>query len=93
MTNTGMSYTHYCQPLSRGTLLVLVMSGLLYVVHWFVYYATELCFTGTLRIKLDFTNNALWMWLPVTGWVAESLLGRYRAIVVGLITSEIIHTT
>ena len=43
-------FKQYCQPFSHNTLLVLVMSGLLYVVHWFVYYAIDLCFTGTLRI-------------------------------------------
>ena len=80
MATKDTSYMHYCQPLSRGTLLALVMSGLLYAVHWFVYYAVELCFIGTLRIILDFTHYALWMLLPVTGWVAESWLRRYRAI-------------
>ena len=86
MATKDTSYMHYCQPLSRGTLLVLVMSGLLYAVYWFVYHAIEFCFIGTLRIILDFTHYALWMLLPVTGWVAESWLRRYRAIVDGLIT-------
>ena len=86
MATTGVFFKQYCQPFPRGTLLVLIMSGLLYAVHWLVYSAIDLCFTGTLRITLDFTHCALWMWLPVTGWVAESWLGRYWAIVVGLIT-------
>ena len=63
----------------------------MYAVHWFVYYAIEFWFTGTLRILLDCTHYALcsWMLLPVTVWVAESLLGRYRAIIAALIMSAI----
>ena len=36
---------------------------------------------------LEYVHVALWVLLPVTGWVAESWLGRYRAIVVGLVLS------
>ena len=49
-------------------------------------HAIDLCFTGTFRIILDFTHCTLCMLLSMTGWVAESWLGSYRAIVVGLIT-------
>ena len=62
--------TCYCQPFSRGTLLVLVMSGLLYVVHWSVYYAIEFSLKGTPRTILDYTYEAFFVLLPLTGWVA-----------------------
>ena len=65
------------------------MSGLLYAVHWFVYYAIEFSLKGTLRTILDYTYHAFFVLLPVTGWVAESWLGRYRAIVIGLIMSTL----
>ena len=89
--DTASGFKQYCQPFRCGTLLVLVMNSLLYAVHWFVYYAIEFWFTGTLRIILDCTHYALcsWMLLPVTVWVAESLLGRYRAIIAALIMSAI----
>ena len=81
--------TRYCQPFPRGTLLVLVMSGLLYAIHWSVYYAIEFSLKGTPRTILDYTYEAFFVLLPLTGWVAESWLGRYRAILVGLILSAV----
>ena len=67
------------------------MSSLLYACSTLVVYnANDLCFTGTLRIILDGTHYALWLLLPVTGWVAESWLGRYRAIVIALIMSAVL---
>ena len=88
-TTEGTTDKHYCRPFPRGTLLVLVMSCLMFGAHWFVYWSTELRVAGTNKIILDCTHYALWVLLPVTGWVAESWLGRYRAIVVGLIMSTI----
>ena len=68
---------HFGLSFSRGTLLVLVMSGLLYAVHWFVYYAIELSFKDTHRTILDCIYYAFFVLLPLTGWAAESWLGRY----------------
>ena len=80
---------HFCRPFFRGTLLVLVMSGLLYAVQLFVFCAIKLSLKGTLRNILGHTYYAFFVLLPVTGWVAESWLGRYRAILVGLIMSAV----
>ena len=38
-----------------------------------------------LKVAFDYIDLFLFVFLPVTGWVAESWLGRYRAIVVGLV--------
>ena len=74
---------------SRGTLMVLVMSGLLYVGHWFVYDVIELSFSGLFKTVLEGLHSGLLMLLPVIGWVAESWLGRYRAVIIGLVMSAI----
>ena len=68
---------------------MLVMSGLLYVTHWFLYSSITLSLPDHFKGVLDYIHVALWVLLPVTGWVAESSLGRYRAIVVGLVLSSI----
>ena len=66
---------------------MLLMSGLLYAVHWFLYAAIAFSLPDNLKLVLDYVHIILWILLPVTGWVAESWLGRYRAIVVGMVLS------
>ena len=68
---------------------MLLMSGLLYATHWFLYSAVYLGLHDNLKLALDYVHVALFVLLPVTGWVAESWLGRYRAIAVGLVLSLI----
>ena len=63
------------------------MSGLLYAAHWFIYSAIAFSFSDNLKLALNYVHVALFVLLPVTGWVAESWLGRYRAIAVGLVLS------
>ena len=66
---------------------MLLMSGLLYAVHWFLYSAISFSLPDNLKLAFEYVSFALWVLLPVTGWVAESWLGRYRAIVVGMVLS------
>ena len=66
---------------------MLLMSGLLYATHHFVYAGIYHSFSDYFKPALDYVHVALLVLLPVTGWVAESWLGRYRAIVVGLVLS------
>ena len=70
---------------SCGTILVLASNTLLYAAYEFVYNSIRLSLPDYLRVGFHCAHYALWVLLPVTGWVAESWLGRYRAIVVGLI--------
>ena len=68
---------------------MLLMSSLMCSVHWLVFPASAANLPGNLKIALDYVHVTLWVLLPVTGWVAESWLGRYRAIAVGLILSSL----
>ena len=68
---------------------MLLMSGLLYAVHHFVYAGIYLSLPDNLKLALDYVRVALYVLLPVIGWVAESWLGRYRAIAVGLVFSSV----
>ena len=68
---------------------MLLMSGLLYAVHRFVYSAISHILPHNLKFALEYVEMALFVFLPVTGWLAESWLGRYRAIVVGLVLSSV----
>ena len=79
----------YYQFFPRATALVLVMSGLLYAAHWFLYAAIGLSVPEKFGRALEYTHVVSWILLPVTSWVAESWLGRYRAIVVGLVLSAV----
>ena len=59
------------------------MNGLLYAVQCSVFFVFSFQITATYRnFVLEFTHYAPWVLLPVTGWVAESWLGRHRAIVI-----------
>ena len=75
------------RPFSRGVLVVLLLSGLTKGAHLCVYNAIYVSFQGNFRLAFAYTGFALWVLLPVTGWVAESWLGRYRVILVGLMLS------
>ena len=79
-----------CRPFSRGTTLVLASSALLYLVQW--------CMIGCLKLslqddKLEYAFSCvyytIWIMLPVAGWIAESWIGRYKAIVAGLLICTI----
>ena len=68
---------------------MLLMSGLLYATNKFLYSAIALSISDNLMFVLNYVYFALFVLLPVTGWVAESWLGRYRAIAVGLVLSSL----
>ena len=68
---------------------MLLMNGLLNAAHWFMYLAIAFSLPDNLKFVLEYVHVALWVLLPVTGWVAESWLGRYRAIAVGLVLSSV----
>ena len=68
---------------------MLLMSGLLYATHWFLYSAVASSFSDNFKLALNYVRDVLFVLLPVTSWVAESWLGQYRAIAVGLVLSLI----
>ena len=76
-----------CRPFSQGALLVLVWSTLLNTSQWFVYDSLFLSLPKELQFPSECVHFALWIILPVTGWVAEARLGRYRAITTAFILS------
>ena len=78
-----------CRLFSRGTTLVLLMGGLLNAAHWLMYLAIAFSLPDNLKFILKYVLVAPCVLLPVTGWVAESWLGRYRAIAVGLVLSSV----
>ena len=54
-----------------------------------MFSAFEFSLTRLLRIVAVHASIELCVLLPVIGWVAESWLGRYQAIIIGLIMSMI----
>ena len=77
--------------LSRGAILALASSTLLYGVYEFVYDSIKLPLPDYMTIGFDCAcaRCSLRILLPVTGWVGESWLEKYQAIVVGLIICTI----
>ena len=85
-----------CKPFSRAVLLLLVWSGLIS----FEAFGFKIILIKTTE-RFTFLSNELvveylpalytfvLMVLPVAGWIGDSLLGRYRAIVVGFFFSAI----
>ena len=54
---------------------MLLMNGLLNAAHWLMYLAIAFSLPDNLKFVLEYIHVALWVLLPVTGWVAESWLG------------------
>ena len=63
-----------CKPFPRGTILVLLMSSLLYTVHWFLYYSITVTLPGHYQFIIVYVHPACYILLPVTGWLGESWL-------------------
>ena len=68
---------------------MLLMGSLLYAVQLLEFAAIFVSLPDNINFAVNDTLITLFVLLPVTGWVAESWLGRYRAIVVGLLMSSI----
>ena len=72
------------KPVSKGILLLLVWSILLNAVIASIIIIFEMLSLGDDLQYIFITWSALWVLLPVAGWMGDSFLGRYRAIVVGV---------
>ena len=70
------------KPVSKGILLLLVWSILLSAAGGFIVTTTSRIFFLTTKQVMMWTGP--WVLLPVAGWMGDSFLGRYRAIVVGV---------
>ena len=72
------------KPVSKGILLLLVWSILLNAVIASIIIIFEMLSLGDDLQYIFITWSALWVLLPVAGWMGDSFLGRYRAIIVGV---------
>ena len=78
--------TKCCQPFPRGLLLLLAWNMLIsFYSEIMINVSVELLST---RVSTELKTwlipfNVLCVLLPVVGWVGDSLLGRYRAIIAG----------
>ena len=70
------------KPVSKGILLLLVWSILLSAAGGIIVTTTTRIFFLTTKQVMMWTGP--WVLLPVAGWMGDSFLGRYRAIVVGV---------
>ena len=68
------------KPVSKGILLLLVWSILLSAAGGFIVTTTTRIFSLMTKQVMMWTGP--WVLLPVAGWMGDSFLGRYRAIVV-----------
>ena len=78
-----------CKPFSQGTLLLLVWGALPNAGQWFVYAGLHIALLSELKFVFKSVYFALWLLLPVTGWVTDAWLGRYRAITVRFFLSMV----
>ena len=81
-----------CKSFPRAVLLLLVWSGLIgfasFSLKTILIRMTQLSFPNYEFAKtLPSVYTVLLILLPVAGWVGDSMLGRYRAIVVGFYLS------
>ena len=85
MATIGTCGWHYCREFSRGAILVLIWGSLLLAVLYLVYDAAQARLPVHFQYIFDCTMFIFALFFPVTGWIAESWLGRYRTIIFGLL--------
>ena len=89
MTNFGRC----CRPFSREVTLLLISCALLYNVQWCLFSSLTFYLTdhsdSNLQSAFTYAYYASWALLPVAGWIAESWIGRYKAIVGGMVLCSI----
>ena len=73
-----------CKPFSKSILLLLVWTVLLRVTIGLLITDFQLLFMDHTPPYILIMYSVLWVMLPVAGWMGDSYLGRYRAIVVGV---------
>ena len=78
--------TNCCQPFPRGLLLLLAWNMLINSSNEFTLSASFKLLSTSVSTELKawlIPFSVLCVLLPVVGWVGDSLLGRYRAIIAG----------
>ena len=73
-----------CKPFSKSILLLLVWTVLLRVTIGLLIIDFQLLFMDHTPPYILIMYSVLWVMLPVAGWMGDSYLRRYRAIVVGV---------
>ena len=89
MAIKGTCGWHYCRAFSRGTILVLIWGSLLQAVLYFVYSAAQARLPEYFQNIFNYTTVIFALFFPVTGWIADSWLGRYRTIILGLLLTTV----